>query len=475
MEANTNNSPVPVITPQSAPQQPTFVPAIAPTPVKSNKKVFAIIGSLVALIIIVFIAIFAVLLPRLNNSSSGEGEIVWWGFWEESQVTPLIAEYQSQHPGVTIKYVKQSQTDYRERLSSSIARKQAPDIFKIHNTWVPMFSEDLATLPGDIMPEEEYINTFYSPVKDSLITKEGIVGIPLSFDALGLFVNQDIFTTFSESVPKSWNELRQTATNLTIKNLERTSDNNIEQSGIALGLVDNVEYWQEILMLMLIQNGANLVDLNGSLASGAYQYYLQFKTVDRVWDETFPDSVTAFAAGKVAMILAPSTASQKVLDLNPNVRFKVYPVPQLPKLNDSDPNVTYATFWAESVWSGSKHQKESWEFLKFMSSSSSIVKLGLNEPSPRKDMKANYASNPYYASTVNEADTARVWYVASDTNDGQTGINSSLAEAYKKPLAVTGNLSVAGDIEKLLPQVSLEVRTILSKYGLVAPPPPPEE
>ncbi|PIZ46260.1 hypothetical protein COY30_00480, partial [Candidatus Woesebacteria bacterium CG_4_10_14_0_2_um_filter_44_9] len=83
-------------------------------------------------------------LVRRNSNKGSSGEITWWGLWEdEPTVAPLITEYQLKNPKVTIKYVKQSQQDYRERLTNALAKGTGPDIFTFHNSWVPMFKNDL--------------------------------------------------------------------------------------------------------------------------------------------------------------------------------------------------------------------------------------------------------------------------------------------------------------------------------------------
>lgn len=485
MEANNNTQTQPLQPPvYQAPivAQPAYVPQMpAQVPPSSSKKGIFIIIFLVLLILGVVGGIFAFINMRSSGGTGGGGEIVWWGLWEDASiVTPLITKYESENPGVTIKYVKQSPEEYRERLASAMARGDAPDIFRIHNTWVPMFNEELAVIPSSVMSEEEYRETFYTPIVESLVSKEGPVGIPLMYDSLGLFVNQDLFTTFSASVPSGWDELRQTATELTIRDVTQ----GLQQSGFAMGQVENIDNWQEIITLMLIQNGADLVKLDGVLAIDPYRYFLQFKSTDRIWDETFPPSKLAFSTGKVAMIIAPSSAAWEINRQNPSLKFRVYPVPQLTKLSESDPDITYATFWTEAVWSQSKKQTQAWEFLKFLSSSESLQTLYNNSKEsedvlpgayPRKDMKGFLTNDPFYGATVNLADDAKVWYTASDTNDGETGINTLLAAAYIKGLQFKNVGNVANDLESILPQISIEVRTVLSKYGLVAPPPPPEE
>ena len=83
-----------------------------------------------------------------GKDGGGEADLTWWGLWEdESVVAPLIAEYQEANPKVKIQYVKQSQQDYRERLTNALAKGEGPDIFRFHNSWVPMLKNELDFVP----------------------------------------------------------------------------------------------------------------------------------------------------------------------------------------------------------------------------------------------------------------------------------------------------------------------------------------
>lgn len=477
MDPNTpqNYQPLPQV-PQMPAQTAYNPPQYQPPPPSGGKKKMILIAVLLAVLIIGVVgAVLAVVLPRLGGGGGdGSIEITYWGLWEDdSVITPLIAEYENDNPNITINYQSQSLEDYRERLTSSMARGTAPDIFRIHNTWTPMFYSELALLPEEIMTEEEYKETFFPAAVESLSTPEGIGGIPLMFDSLGLFVNQDIFTAFSETTPDLWNEFRQTATNLTLR---ESATNSIQQAGAALGYTGNIDYWPEILIMLTMQNQADLVEPSSSLSTNAMKYYLQYGNVDQIWNETLADSTVAFSTGKLAMLIAPSYVSQEILATNPNLRFKVHPVPQVPKFDIGDPDTTYATFWAEGVWNGSENSEEAWKFLKYLSSQESLRKLyeKTKEPYPRQDMRTLLLNDPYYGATMRTAKDARSWYVASKTLDGENGLNTQLINTYEAFLAPNIGKS-SSFTNSSLDGLSRQVKTILARYGLAAPPPPLED
>ncbi|MEK7112505.1 MAG: extracellular solute-binding protein, partial [Patescibacteria group bacterium] len=158
MDPNTptpNISPVEIYpqAPGVAPQGQTPIVATPPPAKKGFPKILFIIPAILILLVVVFF-VGRGILSRMK--SGGEGAIVWWGLWEdESIVAPLIAEYQASHPKVNIKYQRQSPQDYRERLTNALAKGTGPDIFRFHNTWVPMFKDDLDAVPVSVMSAGE--------------------------------------------------------------------------------------------------------------------------------------------------------------------------------------------------------------------------------------------------------------------------------------------------------------------------------
>src|SRR3989344_7733362 len=138
---------------------PTTGPVVPPTPknkflnfIKKKSKILTIAG-IIILVALLSLVIFSV----FNKTKTGGGEITWWGLWEESSIIqPLITEYETENPNVKITYVKQSPQDYRERLTNALAKGTGPDIFTFHNTWVPMFKEELATVPASVISAGEF-------------------------------------------------------------------------------------------------------------------------------------------------------------------------------------------------------------------------------------------------------------------------------------------------------------------------------
>lgn len=438
-----------------------------PSPKKGFPKIVAILG-IVALIAVLAYVVWKLVLPMWGESE--EITLTWWGLWEDSSiVAPLISEYEQQNPNIKINYVKQSHQDYRERLTNALAQGSGPDIFRFHNTWVPMFKGELDSVPASVMSAAEYAESYYSIISSDLTNETGLAGISLGYDALTLYINEDIFEAEGKSVPATWDDLRQLAIELTTKDEQGT----IIQSGVALGRTENVDHWPEILGLMMLQNGANPAKPTDKRAEDALTYFTIFSSVDGVWDETLPASTVSFAAGKLAMYFGPTWRAFEISQQNPELSFKTVPLPQLPKDTPTQPDISYATYWAEGVWTRGPNKEAAWDFMEFISSRTSLESMYQNasatrafgEPYPRTDMAELLTNHPIVGSVVTQAPDAQSWYLASRTFDGPTGINTQINKYYKDAINAV-NLGERSD--KALETVAAGVSQVLSQYGLIS-------
>lgn len=317
------------------------------------------------------------------------------------------------------------------------------------------------------MTASEFAQVFYPVMTADLTSGAGLVGIPLMYDGLTLYINEEIFERSGKAPPTTWDDLRQLAKQLTIKDEQGT----IIQAGIALGRTENVDHWPEILALMMLQNGVSLSDLTGKLAEDALVFFTLFSSIDGVWDASLPPSTIAFASGKLAMYFAPSWRVFEIKQQNPNLRFKTVPLPQLAKGSPEETDISYATYWVEGVWSRSKNRDAAWEFLKFISSRESLEKMYqiasnqrlFGEPYPRTEMASLLADDLVLGSIIFQAPNAQSWYLVSRTFDGPTGINSQIIKYFEDAINAVNSGS---QVNKALETAAAGVNQVLSQYGI---------
>lgn len=422
------------------------------------KKIFTTL--LVLLILgLAFFAVFKYVLPKFQKPK--EVTLSYWGLWEPANVMQgIISDWQKDHPNIKIEYIQQSPNEYRERLQSALARNQGPDIFRFHITWVPSLKNELEPVPAEVMSAAEFEKNFYPVAKENLRSGSSFLGLPLEIDTLALFYNKQIFQAAGKTPPSSWDQLRQLALDLTT----RDDSGRIQTAGVSLGATANIEHWSDILGLMMLQNGVDLTKPTGQSAEDALTYFTIFNGTDRVWDETLPNSTVAFATGKVAMYFGYSWDIFEIKNLNPNLDFGVVPVPQL-----TGTNLAWASFWTEGVAQKSQKKKEAWEFLKFLSSPQTMQKLYqaesqvrlFGEPYARIDLASSIAGNEMVAPFINQAASAKTWYLSSRTFDN--GLNDRMIKYFEDAVnAVNGGKSA----KEALATTGDGVAQLLSQYGL---------
>lgn len=396
-------------------------------------------------------------------SGGKEVALTYWGLWEnDANVRNLISDFESMNPKIKIQYIKQSPKQYRERLQSAIARGEGPDVFRFHNTWVPMLARDLSQVPKTIMTTAEFSATFYPVATGDLVSGSSLFGIPIMIDGLGLYYNEDLLAAAGVSVPTTWNDVLDIVPKLTVKN-----ESGIVTSAIALGTAGNIEHFSDILATMIMQNGAKLTNLKSKEAQEALIFYHKFADPSDpayTWSETLDNSIVAFANTRVAMILAPSWRAFDIKQINPSLRFTIAPIPQLP-----GNTITWASYWVEGVSIKSKYQEQAWEFVKYLTSRETATKLYTDisrsrlfgEPYARVDLGSSLIDDPFVGAYIKQAQTAKSFPLSSRTFDN--GLNDKLIKYLEDAVnsVVAGNSPV-----KALETAQSGFIQVLSNYGL---------
>jgi len=327
-----------------------------------------------------------------------------WGTMDDSTIyNDAIAKYKDLNPYVLdIKYRKFSQDTYKQELLDALASGQGPDIFLINNAWLPSFENKLESAPAGLINEQDMNNNFPDVVSADFVDAGSVYAVPLSVDSMQLYYNKDIFNAAGITTPpKNWQEFSNDVQILT----KVDSVGNINRAGVAMGTSKNINRAEDVLTLLMLQNGVNLPtkkgmlatvdqgvpDQNGNIVQAGDQalgYYTQFAKVSMLanipnpvysWNSRQSNSIDAFAAGNVAMMFNYSWQGSNIKNKNPKLNFAVAPVPQL---NAAKP-FSVANYWGYAVAKnksiGSKQQSadvvpvsnevrthEAWQFLKFL-------------------------------------------------------------------------------------------------------------
>lgn len=388
---------------------------------------YLIYGGVIAVVVVMVIsAIVLVGGQGKNNKDLPKIELTWWKpFQDRQDFSDLIAEFHEIYPNVTIKYVKKDIQNYEEDLLNAIASGNSPDIFTIHNDWLPKHIDKMASMPDKVMTLRQYQDTFVDVAASDFVKEQKIYALPLSIDVLALYYNKDILGSSSISEPpKTWAEVAAAVQKVT--RLENNGGFRI--SGIAMGSSNNVNRATDVLSLLMLQDGTVFYDETLSSAmfdqqarfneetyypgKMALEYYTQYADPGKktyTWNSKSDNSIDAFAQNKLAMMLSYSYMIPTIKSKAPSLNWGVASAPQT---DATGLRVNLANYWGEGVSKSSTNQEASWAFLKFLTEKESLKKYyeKVKVPSSRKDLVQDQIQDTTIGVFAENVPTARSVY-----------------------------------------------------------------
>lgn len=410
---------------------------------------------LLIIVVVVAIALIGILAFGLKKEKKLQRiELEFWSTYEDEKAyTELIKAYEGQNKAInksiTIKYVNKPFVDFEKDLINALAAGAGPDVFSIHNTWLPRYKDKIYPMPQTegFMSLKTFQDTFIDVAYSDFIAKEekteekttGIFGgaekeeeakeqiyaIPLYIDTLALYYNKDFFNSAGIAFPPAtWDEFLDDVELLT----KRDKRGNIERAGAAIGTAQNINRSTDILSLLMLQTGTEMVDKNHTqatfdkavlsaeksfdLGKDALRFYTDFSNPTKrvfCWNREMPYSIDAFYQGKAAMMINYSHHIQTIRSKSPYLNFGVAPVPQI---KDREFDINYANYWAQTVSKGSKHQNEAWKFILFLTDKENVKKYleKAKRPTSRKDLIAWQKDDSDLGVFVKQILSARTWY-----------------------------------------------------------------
>jgi multiple sugar transport system substrate-binding protein len=388
-----------------------------------------IIGSVSGFAVIILLLVLV--LGNIGGEQVQQVTLQFWGtFDERSFYDTAILEFERVNPNVKIVYKQYNFADYEKELIDSFAAGTGPDIWLMHNTWLPKHGDKIQPLPQQTLEgEKNPIFTFkdfqdqFMDVASTDLTKGGqIYALPLYVDTLGLYYNKDLFNTAGiASPPKTWDEFNEDVNRLT------TFDGrgNIVKSGAAIGTADNINRSTDILTLLMLQSGVKMTDSDRTSATfsqavegeevgeRALQYYSDFANPSKpqiyTWNDQQHYSIDAFTEGNTAMMFNYSHHIATIRSKSARFNFGIAPVPQI---SGTPVAVNFASYWAPTVSKQSKNAVTAWKFLVYLSSANGAVSYvnASSRPSARRDLVEQQKSDPDLGTFAEQALSARSWY-----------------------------------------------------------------
>ena len=191
--------------------------------------------------------------PNVEVNNGEKVTIELWEWGSDELFESLIAGYTAIHPNVTIKLVNNPWEDYWTKLPLALDGENGPALFNIHNSYHENLINYLA--PLDIPIED--LQADFTGV-DAHIIDGKVYYIDYGMMTGTVYYNKDMWEAAGlteADIPKTWDEMREVAKKLTIKNGDQI---------VQAGLNFNGDFHQNYLLGLNYQLGENIFKEDGT-------------------------------------------------------------------------------------------------------------------------------------------------------------------------------------------------------------------
>lgn len=324
-----------------------------------------IILGVVGLIVLVGILLYFGLIPGLkpNAGKPQTVKLTFWGVYDSPAAISVVAI-----PGYQITYRQFDPQTYESELINALAAGKGPDIFMVHNTWLPKHADKMAPITSQQLGIGTLRDLFPTVVEQDFGPGSSIVyAAPLYLDTLALLYNKNIFDRKNIALPpKTWLEFQ----NLIPKLKETDKVGKITQAAAAIGGSNkSISHGTDILNVLMLQAGVQMISPDFSRASFAagglepFNFYAQFANPGSpyyTWSDALPYSLDNFAQEKTAMIFAYAYQIPALKQKNPFLEIGIAPLPQP---SQSERLVNYANYWGVAVSNKFANPTSAWNFI----------------------------------------------------------------------------------------------------------------
>jgi len=292
-----------------------------------------------------------------GNKAEGPQEITVWAMGAEGEkLGTLAAEFTKQNPGITVKVTPLTWDIAHQKLITSVAGRQTPDVSQLGSTWTAEFAK-LGVL--DEAPAIFKQGDFFEGPWNSNVVDGKTVGVPWYVETRVIYYRTDLAEKAGAKMPPTtWAELNDAAAKL-----KKVTGK------YGLGIAPNTGgQWQEFLPFVW-QNGGDVVDASGNPTFDSAPVVEALKQYASLFQQGLaPKSPakgfapeTGFAAGDYGMFFSGPWHVAILNDTAPKLKGK-WAVAPMPREQAGTSLVGGANL---VVFNTSKHKDAAWKFVEF--------------------------------------------------------------------------------------------------------------
>ena len=379
----------------------------------------------------ILLSIFSSLFLLFGSIIANAVEIEYWQYTYKSRVAAidkLIANFQNENPGITVKHTNFPYADYRKKVSIAISSGDGPDLVQLYYGWLNDFRDGglIQPLPQDIFSHSDIESDFFKMVSSMKVDGE-YWGLPTAVRSLALFYNNDLFKEAGLSgPPETLDQMVDYAKKLT------KTDSNGDYLQIGFGVDTDGQdhhFWREVLVRHFggqpYSDDGQKIAYNSAAGAQALKYLTDFEKTHKTGSNGFMNrGQDAFAAGKAGMVLDGSFRISK-FNKTEGLNFAIS---ELPGHNGKRYN--FSSFWANAISTKAEGEKKeaAAKFLKYLTSDEAMqVWLDTVGELPAKPSVALVEANkqhPQYGPFIRGLDYATATTFISEKPQRQSLIDS---------------------------------------------------
>lgn len=314
------------------------------------------IGVLITFGVFAVIGVIVFALGGLGGTQSGPtiGSVEIWGTMDRRVFRDMREELRSNADTSGITYVEKDAETYTQELVNALAAGGGPDVFLLPHEDIYTFRDKVQPIPYESYSARRFRDTFIDGA-DIFLTPGGVLGFPFAVDPLVMYWNRPMLSGAGVAEPpRFWDAFFTYAERVT----QRTQNNAITRSAVALGEYDNIGNALPILSTLTMQAGGTITERtdNGFVArltespqgsrtapaAASLRFYTEFsnpvKTVYS-WSRSKPEARKAFTAGDLGVYFGFASELAGIRNANPNLDFDVS---EMPQSRDGTQRLTYA-------------------------------------------------------------------------------------------------------------------------------------
>ncbi|WP_165956058.1 ABC transporter substrate-binding protein [Streptomyces hainanensis] len=311
----------------------------------------------------------------VQNSSGDEDVVTWWvPDWDYQTAVDLVAEFERQHPDISVELVQTTGDTVANRTSVALDSGNVPDVITESIARVRGYADkgqlaDLSGLFGEDIPADD----FAPGLVDSLTIDGATYAMPYRWATNALIYNPELFEAAGiEEPPATWDEFVEDARALT--------------SGDAVGTAWPVQGDPSDLTLRFLEfavsggatiNGDGIPELTEESSRAAVEMIGGAIAEGWASPSSFELDNTGirelFLQGRVAMYPGG------VFDVD-EAQAQGAPVATAPLPGPEGPGTGLGVGWAYVVPEASSHQDDAAELVRFLARPESMAELTLTFP-----------------------------------------------------------------------------------------------